>query len=128
MCLSFSSGKEELVEGCQYLVMSVTIIQWPSALFMRFTRVRFSYKGFEAINILRKGHIRGVEKGNSMKQIACVASLFGGGQHIQSCFLYAKPMYQLPPKKPSESHPSASAFTACQRETIQKDSYGTLKG
>jgi IS6 family transposase len=34
-------------------------------------------QGYEAINMLRKGQIRGVEKGNSMKQAAFIARLFG---------------------------------------------------
>ena len=34
-------------------------------------------QGYEAINMLRKGQIRGVEKGDSMKQAALIASLFG---------------------------------------------------
>ncbi len=29
------------------------------------------------MNMLRKGQLRGVEKGDSMKQMACIASLFG---------------------------------------------------
>jgi transposase-like protein len=34
-------------------------------------------QGYEAMNMLRKGQIRGVEKGNSMKQTAFIDSLFG---------------------------------------------------
>jgi IS6 family transposase len=34
-------------------------------------------QGYEAMNMLRKGQLRGVEKGDSMKQMACIASLFG---------------------------------------------------
>ncbi len=34
-------------------------------------------QGYEAINMVRKGQIRGVEKGDSMKQVAFIASLFG---------------------------------------------------
>ena len=33
-------------------------------------------QGYEAMNMLRKGQIHGVEKGDSMKQVACIASLF----------------------------------------------------
>ena len=34
-------------------------------------------QGFEIINMLRKGQIGGIEKGDSMKQVTCIASLFG---------------------------------------------------
>jgi len=34
-------------------------------------------QGYEAINMLRKGQICGVEKGDSMKQAAFIVSLFG---------------------------------------------------
>ncbi len=34
-------------------------------------------QGYETINMLRKGQIRGVEKGDSMKQVTFIASLFG---------------------------------------------------
>ena len=34
-------------------------------------------QGYEAMNMLRKGQIHGVEKGDSMKQVAFIASLFG---------------------------------------------------
>jgi len=34
-------------------------------------------RGYETMNMLRKGRVRGVEKGDSRKQMACIASLFG---------------------------------------------------
>jgi transposase, IS6 family len=34
-------------------------------------------QGYETMNMLRKGQIRGVEKGDSMKQVVFIASLFG---------------------------------------------------
>jgi transposase, IS6 family len=34
-------------------------------------------QGYEAINMLRKGQMCGVEKGDSIKQVAFIASLFG---------------------------------------------------
>ena len=34
-------------------------------------------QGYEAMILLRKGQIRGVEKGDCMKQVAYIASLFG---------------------------------------------------
>jgi hypothetical protein len=34
-------------------------------------------QGYEMMNMLRKGQIRGVEKGDSMKYAICIASLFG---------------------------------------------------
>lgn len=34
-------------------------------------------QGYEAMNMLRKGQMCGVEKGDCMKQVACIASLFG---------------------------------------------------
>lgn len=34
-------------------------------------------QGYEAMNMLRKGQIRGVKKGDSLKQVAFIASLFG---------------------------------------------------
>ena len=38
---------------------------------------RQTLQGYEAMNMLRKGQIRGIEKGDSMKQVAFIASLFG---------------------------------------------------
>jgi transposase, IS6 family len=34
-------------------------------------------QGYETMNMLRKGQIAGVEKGDSMKQMIFIASLFG---------------------------------------------------
>jgi transposase, IS6 family len=34
-------------------------------------------QGYEAMNMLRKGQIYGIEKGDSLKQVAFIASLFG---------------------------------------------------
>jgi len=34
-------------------------------------------QGFEIINMLRKGQIGGIEKGDGMKQATFIASLFG---------------------------------------------------
>jgi transposase-like protein len=34
-------------------------------------------QGYEAMNMLRKGQLRGVEKGDNMKQMAFIANLFG---------------------------------------------------
>jgi transposase, IS6 family len=45
-------------------------------LFVR-DRVANRCRGYETMNMLRKGQIRGVEKGDSMKQVVFIASLFG---------------------------------------------------
>jgi IS6 family transposase len=45
-------------------------------LFVR-GRVAHSCRGYEAMNMLRKGQIYSVDKRDSRKQMACIASLFG---------------------------------------------------
>ena len=45
--------------------------------FFSFETAWRTLQGYEAMNMLRKGQIHGVEKGNSMKQVAFLASLFG---------------------------------------------------
>jgi hypothetical protein len=35
-------------------------------------------QGYEAVNMLRKGQMRGVEKGDIMGQVAFISSLFAG--------------------------------------------------
>src|SRR5258708_32206228 len=45
--------------------------------FFSFETAWRTLQGYEAMNMLRKGQIHGVEKGNSRKQVAFLASLFG---------------------------------------------------
>ena len=45
--------------------------------FFSFETAWRTLQGYETINMLRKGQIRGVEKGDSMKQVTFIASLFG---------------------------------------------------
>jgi transposase, IS6 family len=45
--------------------------------FFSFETAWRTLQGYEAMNMLRKGQICGVEKGDSMKQVAFIASLFG---------------------------------------------------
>jgi transposase, IS6 family len=45
--------------------------------FFSFETAWRTLQGFEIINMLRKGQICGIEKGDSMKQATCIASLFG---------------------------------------------------
>ena len=45
--------------------------------FFSFETAWRTVQGYEAMNMLRKGQIHGVEKGDSMKQVAFIASLFG---------------------------------------------------
>ncbi len=45
--------------------------------FFSFETAWRTLQGYEAINMLRKGQIRGVDKRESMKQVAFIASLFG---------------------------------------------------
>jgi transposase, IS6 family len=34
-------------------------------------------RGYEVMNMVRKGQMRGVEKGDILGQVACIADLFG---------------------------------------------------
>jgi transposase, IS6 family len=45
--------------------------------FFSFETAWRTLQGYEAMNMLRKGQIGGVEKGDSMKQVVFIASLFG---------------------------------------------------
>ena len=45
--------------------------------FFSFETAWRTLQGFEIINMFRKGQIGGIEKGDSMKQATCIASLFG---------------------------------------------------
>ncbi len=45
--------------------------------FFSFESAWQTLQGYEAMNMLRKGQIHGVDKGDSMKQVAFIASLFG---------------------------------------------------
>ncbi len=45
--------------------------------FFSFETAWRTLQGYEAMNMLRKGQIHGVEKGHSMKQVTFLASLFG---------------------------------------------------
>ena len=45
--------------------------------FFSFETAWRTLQGYEAMNMLRKGQIHGVEKGDSMKQVTFLASLFG---------------------------------------------------
>jgi len=45
--------------------------------FFSFDTAWRTLQGYEVMNMLRKGQIRGVEKEDSMKQAALIASLFG---------------------------------------------------
>jgi IS6 family transposase len=45
--------------------------------FFSFETAWRTLQGYEAMNMLRKGQMRGIEKGDSRKQVAFIASLFG---------------------------------------------------
>jgi transposase-like protein len=45
--------------------------------FFSFETAWRTVQGYEAMNMLRKGQIHGVEKGDRMKQVAFIVSLFG---------------------------------------------------
>jgi transposase-like protein len=45
--------------------------------FFSFETAWRTLQGYEAMNMLRKGQMHGVEKGDSMKQVAFIARLFG---------------------------------------------------
>ena len=45
--------------------------------FFSFETAWRTLQGYEAMNMLRKGQLRGIGKGDSMKQVAFIASLFG---------------------------------------------------
>ena len=45
--------------------------------FFSFKTARHTLQGYEAMNMLRKGQIYSVEKGDSLKQVAFIARLFG---------------------------------------------------
>jgi IS6 family transposase len=45
--------------------------------FFSFATAWRTLQGYEAMNMLRKGQIRGVDKRDSMKQATLIASLFG---------------------------------------------------
>lgn len=47
--------------------------------FFSFETAERTLQGYEAMNMLRKGHIRGVEKGDIRGQVAFIASVFGEG-------------------------------------------------
>ncbi len=55
-------------------------IKWlvkPGMGFFSFETAWRTLQGYEAMNMLRKGQIHNIEKGDSMKQVAFIASLFG---------------------------------------------------
>ena len=45
--------------------------------FFSFETAWRTLQGYEAMNMLRKGQLRGVENGDSMEQVAFIARLFG---------------------------------------------------
>lgn len=45
--------------------------------FFSFETAWRTLQGYETMNMLRKGQICGIEKGDSMKQVTFIASLFG---------------------------------------------------
>jgi IS6 family transposase len=45
--------------------------------FFSFENARRTLHGYEAMNILQRGQIRGAERRDSMKQVAFIADLFG---------------------------------------------------
>ena len=45
--------------------------------FFSFETAWRTLQGYEAMNMRRSGQMQGVEKGDSMKQVAFIASLFG---------------------------------------------------
>ena len=49
----------------------------PGMGFFSFETAWRTLQGYETMNMLRKGQIRGVEKRDSMKQLVFIASLFG---------------------------------------------------
>jgi IS6 family transposase len=55
-------------------------IKWlvkPGLDFFAFETAWRTVQGYEVMNMMRKGQMRGVEKGDSMGQVAFIASLFG---------------------------------------------------
>jgi hypothetical protein len=46
-------------------------------LLRKFENARRTLHGYEAMNILQRGQIRGAERRDSMKQVAFIADLFG---------------------------------------------------
>ena len=49
----------------------------PGMGFFSFETAWRTMQGYEAMNMLRKGQICGIDKGHSMKQVIFIASLFG---------------------------------------------------
>jgi IS6 family transposase len=49
----------------------------PGPGFFSFESAWWTLQGYEIMNMMRKGQMRGVEKGDSRRQIAFIASLFG---------------------------------------------------
>ena len=49
----------------------------PGLGFFAFETAWRTVQGYEVMNMMRKGQMRGVEKGDSMGQVAFIASLFG---------------------------------------------------
>lgn len=49
----------------------------PGMGFFSFETAWRTLQGYEAVNMLRKGQIRGVRKGDSLRQVAFIAALFG---------------------------------------------------
>jgi len=45
--------------------------------FVTFETARRTLQGFEVMNVIRKGQVQGVEKGDVRGQVALVAALFG---------------------------------------------------
>jgi IS6 family transposase len=42
-----------------------------------FNSARRTLRGIEAMNMIRKGQVKGVEQGDSVSQVRCIASIFG---------------------------------------------------
>ena len=49
----------------------------PGLGFFSFETAWNTLQGYESMNMIRKGQVRGVEKGDIMGQVAFIASLFG---------------------------------------------------
>ncbi len=49
----------------------------PGPGFFSFESAWWTLQGYEIMNMMREGQMRGVEKGDSRRQIAFIASLFG---------------------------------------------------
>ena len=64
-------------DGCEQVHRFIKRLVKLGMGFFSFETAWRTLQGYEAMNMLRKGQIHGVEKRDSMKQVAFIASLFG---------------------------------------------------